>query len=327
MKIAAIDIGSNALRLIIKDTEQQNFLYKLDNLGANDYYERVPLKSGMDVFDKGEILPQTKIKLTLALQHFAKIMREHGVICDEHGVICDKHDIKTYRAVATSAYRDAKNGKEVISAAGKASGLNVEIISGNEEARLTHLSFIPPKQWAKDYFLFVDVGGGSTEISLLHEGNLLYSHSFQVGSMRYLCGKQDNAQIEALDAKIADIFRQHAPLHYIATGGCVKFMNNYLNQGTPSAAAGVDSRNGKDKCGLVAVSRMQAVYQDLKKKTVSQIVDDYNLPAERADILTPASSIFLRIAKGLEAEEIIVPAIGVRNGILAELYLGMQTAQ
>ena len=317
MKIAAIDIGSNALRLLIKDTAQPDFLDTLDTVGKNDYYERVPLKSGMDVFAKGEILPQTKLKLTLALQHFAKKM-------EEHGVICDKHDIKTYRAVATSAYRDAKNGKEVISAAGKASGLNVEIISGNEEARLTHLSFIPPKQWAKDYFVFVDVGGGSTEISLLHEGNLIYSHSFQVGSMRYLCGKQDEAEVQALDAKVADIFRQHAPLHYIATGGCVKFMNNYLNQGTPAAAAGVDSRNGKDKCGLVAVSRMQAVYQDLKKKTVTQIVDDYNLPAERADILTPAASIFLRIAKGLEMDEIIVPAIGVRNGILTELYLKAQ---
>lgn len=310
MKIAAIDIGSNALRLLIKDTAQPDFLRILDSIGAHDHYERVPLKSGMDVFAKGEILPPTKVKLTLALQHFAQIMHAHGVL--------------HYRAVATSAYRDAKNGKEVISAAGKASGLNVEIISGDEEARLTHLSFIPPKQWAKDYFMFVDVGGGSTEISLVHEGKLLFGHSFKVGSMRYLCGKQDEAEVKALDAKVADIFRQHAPLHYIATGGCVKFMNNYLNQGTPAAAAGADFRNSKDNGGLVAVSRMQAVYETLKTKTVSQIVADYNLPAERADILTPAASIFLRIAKGLEAEEIIVPAIGVRNGILAELYLKAQ---
>ena len=209
MKIAAIDIGSNALRLQIKDCSQPDFLLSLESLREGESYERVPLKSGMDVFAAGNILPPTKIRLTLALQHFAAVMRQFGV--------------SRYRAVATSAYRDARNGQEVISRAGKDSGLNIEIIPGDEEARLTRLSFKPPQEWEDDYFLFVDVGGGSTEISVTRQGQLLYGHSFQVGSMRYLCNNQSPEQERMLDDKIKEIHHDCTPLHYIAAGGCVKF--------------------------------------------------------------------------------------------------------
>lgn len=300
MKIAAIDIGSNALRLLIKDCSQPDFMQSLETLHSGDYYERIPLKSGMDVFAEGQILPPTKIKLTLALQRFAQIMRQHGV--------------SRYRAVATSSYRDALNGQQVIDAVSQTCRLNVEIISGEEEARLTRLSFQPPAQWADDYFVFVDVGGGSTEVSVMHKGQMLYGHSFQVGSMRYLCNTQEAAQEQALDSTIAAIHATHSPLHYIATGGCVKFMCKYLQ---PQSRKAAESQS----MGAIIVSQMQAVHDDLLTKTVPQIVADYNLPEERADILTPAAGIFLRIARGLEAEEIAVPSIGVRNGIIAELFM------
>ena len=299
MKIAAIDIGSNALRLLIKDCAQHDMLATLDSLGEGEYYERVPLKSSMDVFAEGRILPPTKIKLTLALCHFAQMMKSYGVT--------------DYRAVATSAYRDAANGQEVLTAAGRESGLRVEIISGDEEARLTRLSFQPPQEWAKDYFVFVDVGGGSTELSVVHQGQLIYGHSFQVGSMRYLCANQHPEQEQALDRKVDEIYHTLAPIHYIATGGCVKFMSKYLSK--------KDERGGATTTkGCIEVSRMKEVYADLLTKTVSQIVEHYRLPEERADILTPACSVFLRIAGGLKAEHIHVPSIGVRNGIMAELY-------
>lgn len=299
MKIAAIDIGSNALRLIIKDSGQPDFMHSLESLRDGEYYERVPLKSGMDVFAAGNILPSTKIKLTLALHHFAAVMQQHGV--------------EQYRAVATSAYRDAHNGQEVISMASRDCGLRVEIIPGEEEARLTRLSFTPQHGWEDDHFLFVDVGGGSTEVSVMRQGLLLYGHSFQVGSMRYLCGNQSPEQEQMLDSAVSDISRSYAPLHYIATGGCVKFMSKYLEKQNNSQVA-------TDSGRTIIVSQMESVYADLQTKTVSQIVEHYNLPEERADILTPACSIFLRIARSLCAETITVPAIGVRNGILAELY-------
>ena len=266
MKIAAIDIGSNALRLCIKQTDYGALMTSTDEVHSDEYYERVPLKSGMDVFAHGRILPPTKIKLALALQQFAKMMNHYGV--------------ETYRAVATSAYRDAENGQAVIDAVSEMSGLRVEIISGEEEAYLTRLSFTPTEEQKDDYFLFADVGGGSTELSLLRHGQVIYSHSFKVGSMRYRCNTQDPAE-------------EQAESH---------------------------NSNLKPQTSTIKVSDFESIYADLQTKTVSEIVSNYRLPEERADILTPASSIFLRIAHGIEADTILVPAIGVRNGILAELY-------
>ena len=307
MKIAAIDIGSNALRLCIKQTDYGALMTSTDEVHSDEYYERVPLKSGMDVFAHGRILPPTKIKLALALQHFAKMM--------------DRYGVEAYRAEATSAYRDAENGQAVIDAVSEMSGLRVEIISGEEEAYLTRLSFTPTEEQKDDYFLFADVGGGSTELSLLHHGQVIYSHSFKVGSMRYRCNTQDPAEEQALDNKVAEIHHHYAPINYIGVGGCVKFMSKYLNK-VKSRESRVESHNSnlKPQTSTIKVSDFESIYADLQTKTVSEIVSNYRLPEERADILTPASSIFLRIAHGIKADKILVPAIGVRNGILAELY-------
>lgn len=299
MKIAAIDIGSNALRLCIKNTDYGKLLTSTDDVHADEYYERVPLKSGMDVFAHGQILPPTKIRLAFALQRFAKIMDSYGV--------------DAYRAVATSAYRDAENGQDIITAVNEMSGLNVEIISGEEEARLTRLSFIPPSGQENDFFLFADVGGGSTEVSLLRRSQVLYSHSFRVGSMRYRCNNQNPQEESALDHKVTEIRQDYAPINYIGVGGCVKFMSRYLYKEKRS-------KEERVRRNVIFVSDMEHIYADLKTKTVDEIVNSYGLPHERADILTPACSIFLRIAHGLGAQTINVPAIGVRNGILAELY-------
>ena len=131
--------------------------------------------------------------------------------------------------------------------------------------------------------------------------------------MRYRCNNQNPAEEHALDNKVAEIHHSYAPIHYIGIGGCVKFMSKYLNKENRS--------KGSDVMGnIIHICDMEHVYADLQTKTVAQIVAAYGLPEERADILTPASSIFLRIAHGLDAQTIAVPAIGVRNGILAELY-------
>lgn len=292
MHLAAIDIGSNAIRLLIKDTENPGFPVTIDHIYNNEYYERVPLKSGIDTFRYGGIQPHTEAILTEAMCRFKQLMNQY--------------DVHLYRACATSAYRDAKNGSEVINRVNKTSGVEIEIIPGEEEARITRLSYIPPTLYKDDTFLFVDVGGGSTEISLLHENQTIYSHSFQIGSMRYVCGNQLKKEETLLDNKIAEIHHDNPSLHYIGVGGCVKFMKNYIN--------------GKHNSNTVKVAQMNEIYNQLKKLTPNQISRHYKLPLERADILTPASSIFLRIAHGIHAEEIIVPSIGVRNGIITELY-------
>ena len=292
MYLAAIDIGSNAIRLLIKNTDSPDFPATLDLIYEDEYYERVPLKSGIDTFKYGDIQPQTEVILTETMCRFAQEMT--------------RHNVHSYRACATSAYRDAKNGLKVVDRVNKACGLNIEIITGEEEARITRLSYTPPTRYKDDTFLFVDVGGGSTEVSLLHKSQTIYSHSFQIGSMRYVCGNQSKGEENMLDNKIAEIYNNSHSLHYIGVGGCVKFMKNYLN--------------GKHNSDAIKVTQMNELYNQLRKLTPEQISRQYHLPLERADILTPASSIFMRIAHTIHAEEIIVPSIGVRNGIITELY-------
>lgn len=297
MMLAAIDIGSNAVRLLIKDTEagQSNgadFLNNLDSIGPTDYYERQPLKSGMDVFDGGDIKPATALKLTAIIARFGAKMKDMG--------------ISHYRACATSAYRDAINGREVILQISEATGVEIEVISGDEEARLTRISLILPPRWAKDIAVISDVGGGSTELSVLHNGDTLFSHSFKIGSMRYLCHRQDPLEEQSIDAECANIRQKYGNTHYFGVGGCIKFMCSYIN--------------GASSLHTIAVSRMEDIYADLKTRSVESIVSHYHLPRERAEILTPACSIYLRIAHCLGAGTIIVPSIGVRNGIITQLF-------
>lgn len=291
MKLAAIDIGSNALRLLIKSGSAQHILSHLDTVLATDYFERIPLKSGNDTFTHGIITQPTELRLTLALHRFAQIMKAYGV---EH-----------YRACATSAYRDASNGHDVIHRANQSTGLNVEIISGEEEARLTRLSFVPPTSWSDATLAFADVGGGSTEISLLHHGQQLYAHSFRIGSMRKSAGQPDFSSL---------------PLHHgadykmLAIGGSIRFMCNYINKHEKNASC--DLRNEIPQISLPQLEEQHAL---LTKMTATEISAHYNAPLERAEIITPAMGIFLSIARALNINTIYVPSIGVRTGIIADL--------
>lgn len=295
MYIAAIDIGSNALRLLIKNTDHPCLQDNIDTLHEDEYYQRVPLKSGIDTFTYGAIQPKTAAMLTFAMCHFAVKMKEYGV--------------SKYRACATSAYRDAANSSDVICRVKQISGLTVDIISGEEEARLTRRSFRTPQEIKDDAFLFVDVGGGSTETSLMEKGKPIFTRSFQVGSMRYVCDTQSREEEAALDEAMENILREYGSVHYVGVGGCVKTVRSILNW--------------SDKPSFINVSDMNTLYHELLQLTPRQISRKYSVPLERADIITPASSIFLRIANIIKATEIAVPDIGVRNGIIAELYHGL----
>lgn len=338
MKIAAIDIGSNAVRLLIKDTQayqtafagqpqatkqtiQQSFLDSLDNIGPSDYYERQPLKSGMDVFESGKIQPATALRLTAIISRFAAKMKEMGV---EH-----------YRACATAAYRDAANGREVANQISIATGIKIEVISGDEEACLTRSSLVLPPQCAEQTAVISDVGGGSTELSVILNGNTLFSHSYRIGSMRYLCHQQDPQEENLIDQQCEQINRDHGRVHYFGVGGCVKFMCSYINGLNKVQSAKEEETNAQSADAIspvapleeefypgrtISVRQMEEIYADLKTRTVDSIIDYYHLPRERADILTPACSIYLRIAHCLKTDTIIVPSIGVRNGIVTQIY-------
>lgn len=292
MKLAAIDIGSNAVRLLIRRVNDGFAEQSPDTLFITEHQERVALKSGTDTFAYGEIQPKTEIFLTAAICRFARIMEAHGV--------------DRYRGCATSAYRDARNGREVIERVNRVSGLNIEVISGQEEALITCCAYIAPREWTDDHLLFVDVGGGSTEVTLKQYDTVLYSHSFRVGSMRYVCGNQPADQIALLDHVVAGLHEKYGRVHFVGVGGCVKFMRDWLN--------------GRKQSDTFQVSDMRALYEKLKSLTPDEISFLYNVSRERADILVPASSIFLRIADGFGSTEITAPVLGVREGIITELY-------
>ena len=292
MKIAAIDIGSNALRLIIKDSGQPDFMHSLESLRDGEYYERVPLKSGMDVFAAGNILPSTKIKLTLALHHFAAVMQQHGV--------------EQYRAVATSAYRDAHNGQEVISMASRDCGLRVEIIPGEEEARLTRLSFTPQHGWEDDHFLFVDVGGGSTEVSFISNGERLYSHSFNVGTIRLLNNKVKPNVLVEMKQTIGEVTKGYDNIVIIGSGGNINKLYRLAN------------KREKTK-EYLPVDVLRRLYERLNKMSVEERMQLFNLKPDRADVIVPAAEIFLHVASSAHVEKIMVPNIGLADGIINDL--------
>lgn len=292
MYIAAIDIGSNAVRLLIKNTDHPNLLDNLDVIHEDEYYQRVPLKSGNDTFTYGAIQPKTLALLTYAMCQFAVKMKKYGV--------------SRYRACATAAYRDASNATEVCRRVKHISGLTIDVITGQEEARLTRRSFRTPQEQRNDTFLFVDVGGGSTEVSLVEKGRQTYAHSFHVGSMRYVCNTQSPEEEAALDEAAESLSQKCPTLHYVGVGGCVKMAKSILNKDSDS--------------DIIRVAEMDKLYEELRQLTPKQISLKYSIPLERADIMTPASSIFLRIAHKVNATTIRVPSIGVRNGIITDLY-------
>lgn len=291
MKFAAIDIGSNALRLLIKVGEAEHILQSLDTVCATDYFERIPLKSGNDTFTHGLITQSTEVRLTLALHRFAQIMQHYGV--------------ERYRACATSAYRDASNGHEVMERANKSTGLNVEIISGEEEARLTRLSFISPHSWANATLAFADVGGGSTEISLLHQGELQYAHSFRIGSMRKLKEQPDFSSLPLIKG---------TQYKMLAVGGSIRFLYSYIHKHKPDSLT-----SDETNIPQISLAQLEEQYALIAQMSAREISDYYNAPLERAEILKPAVSIFLSIVHTLGADTIYIPSIGVRTGIIADL--------
>ncbi len=281
MTYAAIDIGSNAVRLLIKrDEEKCRYLDKL-------LLVRVPLRLGFDVFSKGEISDKKADDLVRLMRSYELLMKIYRV--------------DRMRACATSAMRDAKNGSEIIKKIAAKTGIKVEIITGAEEARIVYFNHLGRGFDSKGNFLYVDVGGGSTELNLLTNGELKLSESFNIGTVRMLTDSVKAKTWSDLSDTCLSLGRKYPDITLVGSGGNINKLYKLA------------SGNKKKE---ISVEALQGIYEDLLPLSVEERMVRYSMRPDRADVIIPAAKIFLTIARLTGAKNILVPVIGVADGII-----------
>lgn len=287
---AAIDIGSNAVRLLIKSIDreavQEKKFKKVMML-------RVPLRLGFDVFSIGELSEKKVDKLRRLMKAFRQLMKIY--------------DVDDYRACATSAMRDARNGRTIIKKIEKDTGIRIEIIDGQEEARMIYNNHIECMEDRLGNYMYVDVGGGSTEINLLTNGELVWSVSYNIGTVRMLSNAVKEGTWQQMEEELMKVTEGIAAINIIGSGGNINKLFRLADK--------------KDKkLQRLPVSSLQTVYDVLKPLTPEERVEAFSLKQDRADVIVPAAEIFLKIAEVVHAEYIYVPVIGLSDGIIDNLY-------
>lgn len=280
--LAAIDIGSNAARLLIKrvvgapvlTTEKLLFL-------------RVPLRLGSDVFADGRISEGKERNLRRLMKACRHLMRIYGV---EECVAC-----------ATSAMRDASNGHQVIERIAAETAIPIRIITGEEEARVIYGNHLEQRDDTAEDCLYVDVGGGSTEVNLLRQGTLVISRSYNIGTLRMLSGGVTEEQIGRLRADM-ETLRQDTPIHIIGSGGNINKLYRLTGK--------------KSKERAMTTGELESLATELAAYTPRERQQRYGLKADRADVIVPAARIFILIARAVGAEDIRVPLIGLADGLI-----------
>lgn len=295
MRLAAIDIGSNGARLLIK-----NFRTASDGSQqiSRVMYMRVPLRLGSDVFTLGKISKERMFMMKHMLKAFKQIMK--------------LNQVDDYRACATSAMRDAENGKKVLNKLRKSTGINIEIINGREEARLLCNNIVENIGSAKGNYAYIDVGGGSTEISLLHDGALTHSQSYNIGTLRMLGGMVSKETVEKMKSDLAGFAKDMPDIKIIGSGGNI----NKLFKLTHS----------KRENRYVTIDEIKDLYSRLKVLSVEERIEQFGLKVDRADVIIPAAEIFITAAAALGCDAVQVPNISLADSIIDGLYRNKYSA-
>lgn len=289
MKLSAIDIGSNAIRLLIMEVDNDVFPVKF----KKHTLLRIPLRLGEDVFDSGIISDEKREKLIWALQSFLFLSKVHDVV--------------SLRACATSAMREAKNGQRIIDDIKRIVSMNVEIISGSTEAEIIHS--YKQEEWMTDLgtnFVYVDVGGGSTELSFIERGKIIASTSFPIGTVRMLKGKVHPDAWGNMLEWLKDKATTGKKFEIIGSGGNINKVIKLVN----------DKRNED----FISYAKLHKLYKELEKMTFQERIKKYDLNYDRADVIVPALEIFVRIMDVLDAKKVLVPRIGLADGLVKIMY-------
>ena len=281
--LAAIDIGSNAARILIKSVKKTNNGLRSKKL----QFLRIPLRLGMDVFGTGEIGKEREKMLLRTM----KVFRQLLIL----------YDVKDYRICATSAFREAKNGDKVLKHVMKETKLQISIISGDEEARTIRDNYT-----GDGNLLYMDVGGGSTELSLVCDGKLIGSKSFNIGTIRILNECVEPSIWKEMAEAVRELTKGVENIRIVGSGGNI----NKLYRLAPK------KERTKDTLHIDTLSR---IYTRLSALSLEQRMIEYDLRASRADVIVPAAQLFLMVANLVKADTILVPTVGLADGIINEL--------
>jgi len=287
-KFAAIDIGSNAVRLLIMTiTEQEGRepIFKKTSL------VRVPIRLGADVFLTKNISEENIRRMLDTMQAFKLLMRSHK--------------IEKFKACATSAMRESENGEEVAKLIHEKTGVEINIIDGTDEAAIIAATDLHALIQTDKTYLYVDVGGGSTEFTLYSKGKTVASRSFKLGTVRLLENMVSQEVWDEVEGWIKKITRNYTKIDLIGSGGNIN--NIFKSSG---------KANGKPLSFLY----LSSYYQLLQSFTYEERITELNLNQDRADVIVPAAKIYLSAMKWTRARRIYVPKIGLSDGIIKSLY-------
>jgi exopolyphosphatase/guanosine-5'-triphosphate,3'-diphosphate pyrophosphatase len=286
LRYGAIDIGSNAVRLLIADIKENNgsVSFKKNTL------IRVPLRLGDDAFLNQHISEKKAADLVKTMQAFKNLM--------------DVYKVSDYRAYATSAMREAKNGEEVVNMVKQEANIDLQIVHGQKEAKIIYASHAEDNiDKTKDY-LYIDVGGGSTELSLFSSGEMLASKSFNIGTIRILDNQDKDETWDEMRDFIRDNTRQFKGLLGIGTGGNINKLYKLAEE--------------KDHAPITFI-KLKSIYTYLNSFSLKDRINVLGLKQDRADVIIPACDIYMTVMKWAGIKNMYVPSVGMVDGIIQRL--------
>lgn len=288
MKYGAIDIGTNAARLLVGEVTQEGGYSYVKKIS----YTRIPLRLGEEVFENGIISPKKTEKFLKTIESFR--------------LISEVFEVKKLRACATSAMREAKNGLEVRDLIKEKTGVEIEIISGSEEAELIFGTFLLLDFDKVTPFIVIDVGGGSTEVSVFEKGERIASKSFEIGTIRLLKKKVKDSIWKDIHDWIIQYVDLTCPHNIFATGGNINKVQKII---------------GGNSMQPIALKKIQKLRNNINNLTLEERINKFQLKEDRADVIVPAMDIYIYILKELGADSVIIPKIGLSDGMIYDLFL------
>lgn len=288
MRLAAIDIGSNAARLLIVEVSYDskgNPLFNKLNL------VRVPLRLGFDVFENGEISRSKRGMILQTMKAYSHLL--------------NAYEVKDIIACATSAMRDAANSADIIRKVKLETGLNIEIISGDLEASIIYENHIAENMDVANSYLYIDVGGGSTELTFFADGKLSFKKSFNIGTIRLLKEMVTTNQWDEMKDYIKSATKGQKKTIAIGTGGNINKVFSLSKK-----------KDGKP----LNIELLKDYYKELSSFNLADRMQVYKLRNDRADVIVPALQIYINVMRWADADEIYVPKIGLADGLVQHLF-------
>lgn len=294
MKFAAIDIGSNAIRLLIEEVHVDDGKFHIEKVSLT----RVPVRLGEDVFTNGKISKNKIQQLIKTMKAFWYLM--------------EVHDIQIVRACATSAMREAKNRRAVIKKVEEESNIQIELLSGDEEANLIFSNYFAQNLSSEGNYLYIDVGGGSTELTLIKNNKRIKGQSFELGTVRMLSNATDPKMWDKARRWIQSSLSENESITAIGTGGNINTIFKIA---------------GKKPSQNITATEIKEQYDSLSKYTIEQRITKLKMKPDRADVIIPACEIYLRLMGYAKIQQMIVPKIGLADGIILDLFSKWQSSK